>query len=291
LIAISFENKLDGIMLYEKLTELLGMEASNSMKGVNINYSLDKGMTIYINIYYAYYEVIKPSILNTLTEYIIESNEEKWLLEIIEKVFYYHEKDEQEQILAIAQSIIEGEKGDVPKVEYLLQREKIIKDALSSLLIPKNSFTYESFLKFRLKTYSELLVKYVEVAIDEYKLEQEYQEIIDQLRKKVNGRVPLFEKVHLVDDGKLALYNEHFYKLSEDELIRLLDKLKFMKQDVPLDSLIIKSLVSFAPKEIIIYSNLPELGEIHTIQNVFQERVKIMKVSDFREIQRNNKKA
>lgn len=275
-------------MLFEKLTELLGMEGNNSMKGVNIRYSLDKGMTIYLDIYHAYYDVIKPSILNTLTEYIIESNEEKWILDLIQRVFYYYEKDEQEQILEITQSIMEGEIGDVPKVENWVPREKLISDALASLLLPKTSFTYESVLKFRLKAYMEQLIKYVEIAIDEYKLEQEYQEIIDQLRKKVSGRVPLFEKVHLVDDGALHLYNEHFYKLSDEELTNLLDKLKFMKQDVPLDSLIIRSLISFAPKEIIIYSKMHDLGEIHTIQNVFQERVKLMKLNDFKLLQGNH---
>lgn len=278
-------------MLYEKLTDLLGMENMNSMKGVNIHYSLEKGMTIYLDIYHAYYEVIKPSILNTLTEYIIESNEENWILELIEKTFYFHEKDEQEQILDMTKSIMEGEKNDVPKVENWIPREKLIINALSSLLVPNNSFTYESFLKFRLKTYTEQLNKYVEIAIDEYKLEQEYQEIIDQLRKKVNGRVALFEKVHLVDDGSLHLYNEHYYKLSDDELLSLLGKLKYLKQEVPLDSLIIRALISFAPKEIYIYSNMSELGEIHTIQNVFQERVKLLKLNDFRGIKRNNEKA
>jgi putative sporulation protein YtxC len=291
LIAISFENKLDGIFLYEKLTDLIGTESVNSMKGVNIRYSLEKGMTIYLDINHLYYEVIKPSILNILTEYIIESNEEKWILEQIQKAFYYHETDEQEQILAISQSIMEGEKMDVPKIENWQPREKLISNALSNLLVPNNSFTYESFLKFRLKVYREQLNKYVEIAIDEYKLEQEYQEIIDQLRKKINGRVSLFEKVHLVDDGSLHLYNEHFYKLSHEEIMNLLEKLKFVKQDVPLDSLIIRALISFAPKEIIIYSNMPDWGELHTIQNVFQERIKLMKLRDFKVIQRNNEKA
>ena len=60
------------------------------------------------------------------------------------------------------------------------------------------SFSFSSYVRFRLRTYREMVAKLAEVAIDEYKLEQEYQMFIETLRQQVRSRKSRLSCVHLI---------------------------------------------------------------------------------------------
>ena len=93
------------------------------------------------------------------------------------------------QILQLAHSIMEGEleglplnKDDTPREHYIIQE-------LQAICLEENVFSIRSFMTFRLAKYYERLRSYVEAAIDEYKMEQEYQTFIQSLRDYVMSKV------------------------------------------------------------------------------------------------------
>ncbi|BBP91448.1 hypothetical protein BsIDN1_50660 [Bacillus safensis] len=65
---------------------------------------------------------------------------------------------------------------------------------MKRFLYSKVFFSIGSFMTFRLSEYDRRLKNYVEVSIEEYKMEQEYQNFIQSLRDYVMAREPRLEK-------------------------------------------------------------------------------------------------
>ena len=63
------------------------------------------------------------------------------------------------------------------------------------------------------------LRSYVEAAIDEYKMEQEYQTFIQSLRDYVMSKEPMLDHVHIVHDGYFVLWELKYISEREQWLI------------------------------------------------------------------------
>lgn len=205
------------------------------------------------------------------------------ILSIIEKQFYFVDQDEQQQILHIAQSIMEGERSEIPEVKHFPPREQLLISALKNFLHPDQSFTVESFIQFRLSDYMTRLTEYVGISIEEYKMEQEYQNFIESLRDYVISNEPKLSVLHLLHDDGFQIFNEQFIEMKKPELKRWLDREFIFQHPMYIDSQLLAPLVSIAPLKVYIYSDDQEEGMILTIQNIFQERVRLLPKSSFAE--------
>lgn len=65
----------------------------------------------------------------------------------------------------------------------------------------KGPISFDSFSKFRLKELQERLLQIVDLAIDEYKMEQEYQMFIHMLREYLASREQKMKAIHLYATG------------------------------------------------------------------------------------------
>ncbi|MFC0270254.1 putative sporulation protein YtxC [Metabacillus herbersteinensis] len=219
--------------------------------------------------------VIEQAVIPSLVHYILEYKEHQIMLSIIRENYYFIEHEEQQQILHIAQSIIEGERKEIPRVNQFQPREEFILEALRQFLTPPLSFTFQSFLQFRLQHYVKRLREYVEVAIEEYKLEQEYQTFIQSLRDYITDRESKIDTLTIHHQERFILYDEQLNEISELDIKNYIDRTFIYKHPMYIDSNLLAPIVSIAPKMIHLYSNDPDHGMIQTIQNIFQERVKI----------------
>ena len=277
MIEIYFEQSNDA----EKLYDLLQREKHDNEESFQITYDGAKHIAIHINKRAA--EVIRLFLIPRITKFIIKFIEDRWILSIITNLFYYRDKEEQQQILQLAHSFIDGERYDYRSgKQQVIPREKLIEDALLEFLDDGISFLFESFLKFRLKKYSERLLHYIELAIDEYKLEQEYQNFVQTLRDFLTSRKPKIEKIHLFHKGSTFLfYDENYCEISKSELKRFIDRTLIVNQPMYIDSSVLAPLVSIAPKKICLYTSYSDNGMVQTIQNIFQERVKLYHTNVF----------
>lgn len=223
---------------------------------------------------------IERLIIPGLVQFIINHKEQQLMLTMIKEQYYFLEEEEQQQIIHIAQSIMEGEREDIPGVKQFPQRELILKEALEQFLRPDLYFSYTSFEKFRLHEYTTGLRSIVELAIEEYKLEQEYQNFIQSLRDYLVNRECVLDEIAIVHDTHFQVFN-HFDEMTEDELKTYIDK-KFVRQHpMYIDTNLLGPIVSIAPKKIKLFSDDPFDGMIQTILNVFEERVSIHSLSEF----------
>lgn len=279
MIEVELKDEQDAQWLFHrfvKSAETVGVEAGYSEKRVII-----EGKQIQEEITFA---------SSVLSDYVTGTREEDMLLDIIRSTFYFQDRDEQEQILAVARSIMHGKKPDLPGLKKVSSPRQVLFNAFCDFLGNETTFHYESFIRFRLKPYRECLQHYVEMAIDEYKLEQEYQNFVEGLRKLLTKRKPLLETVHLVFQREFAMYDRQYQRIDEQNIRGHLDPILGQRWGMDIEPSVLVTLIGIAPRNVFLYTDNVDAGMIQTIQNVFQERVIICpsRSCDFHSFDRHN---
>lgn len=281
MIAIHFEQVHDCKQLFVQLKAYIQKYAAYGLGGA---VSVEGDDTILLNYEHShvnFYDSFHPLLTSVLTDYVISTNEDDWLLDIIETMFYFTDEEEQQQILTIARSILEGDRSDLPSLKSFINRRNYIYHAFAKHLEEETTFYYEPFLTFRLRDYGEMLIDCVEIAIDEYMLEQEYQNMIEDYRQYVGCKPAKLDLVHLVHDGAFTFYDEHFRLMTKQEILfHLQDDLVF-EQEVDIEEMVISPLVSMVPRVVHVFSDYPDHGVIMSLQAIFQERMKLYPLKDY----------
>lgn len=265
----------------EKLFWLLNERKRDACPLFHAAYDGNKIVAVYI--YGDEKHVLETYIIPAMTAFVQSVLEDRLLLSIISGVFYFRDREEQQQILALAHSFLDGERRDYQKgAEFAASRMALLREACASFLRDGLSFSFSSFVTFRLKPYIERLEHYVGLAIDEYKLEQEYQTFVQMLRECLVGRTPQWPRLYLVHDPPhFVFYDRHRRELSAAEVKQLIDRHLVVSQPMYIDSSVLAPLVSLAPAEIELYTDHPDDGMVQTLQNVFQERLRLRRRADF----------
>ncbi|WP_075982528.1 putative sporulation protein YtxC [Bacillus massilinigeriensis] len=271
MIEIIFQNKEDAQKLFDyyksktEVADILLVEDKN--KGiVRFDSISDQNHTI---------------LSETLYRFILNIKQIDWFRRILREQYYYEDEDEQQQILEIIQSIVEGKREDLTSFIKESENKESLKEAIYGMFQNQISFSFDSFVRFRLRTFMNQLARYVEISIDEYKMEQEYQMFIQTLREFIATRAPKLNHLHLLFEEEISFYDDQYVEMKRAELVRMIDRRLLSNHPVYIDSVTIAPLLSIAPKEINIYTNEPEQPLVRTIQNIFEERVFIQPISCF----------
>ncbi|MBP3039923.1 putative sporulation protein YtxC [Bacillaceae bacterium Marseille-Q3522] len=213
--------------------------------------------------------------------FIMKEKVDLWLRDILATSFFYTDEEEQQQILQIVHSILEGNRQELAVFLDEVHAEALLKDLIDEFITYEVSFSFESFVTFRLRPFMEQLLHFVEISIDEFKMEQEYQVFIQTLREYLQKRTSHFHHLHVVMDEDILFYNEEFIEMKRHELIRMIDRRLLINHPVYVDSVSIAPLLSIAPLQIYLYTNDPEQPLVRTIQNIFEERLILFTLDDF----------
>jgi putative sporulation protein YtxC len=274
-IAIHFEEEQDCKQLYELLREYIERYADLGLGGKVESNGVETILLDYTNKQVSFYDSFHPLLSSVLTEHVIKTREDDWLLDIIESMFYFTDEEEQQQILMIARSILEGDRNDLPSLVPFFNRYAYIYEAFANSLEEETNFYYDPFLTFRLRDYGEMLIDCVEIAIDEYMLEQEYQNMIEDFRQYVQTKPSKYNEIYVVHDGTFSFYDQHFRKLAKDEVLFHLQEELIFEHSIELEDMVISPLVSMVPNIVHVFSDQPDHGVVVTIQAIFQERMKL----------------
>lgn len=260
------------------------MSLQNSKQALSIDYinvSYDYENTVIIRISNNREEILSTYLIPKIVEFIIQHKEDKWILSMLADMFYFTEYEEQMQILEITKSLLDGENKEAFGVSDYLPRDRMIAEELAGFLQGPIYFSFESFLKFRLRSYTETLLKFIELAIDEYKLEQEYQTFIQGLREFTADRESKIEQLHILHEDQLKFFNEQLIEIRSDTLRKYVDRKLIQSQPMYIDSAVLAPLVSISPKSIHIYTDEIDNGMIQTIHNIFLEKVNLFTKKHF----------
>jgi len=243
-IEIFFNEPIDAAYVYDRLQKRL--------KNQSRPYFLRKHKmnTLLITFPQNTEELIKSILVPTLVQFILLQKEDKWIQSILHTSFFYEEV-EQQQIIPIAQSLLRGTRRSVPNQKKIRKSKQLITNAINQYVKDGISFSFDSFITFRLKEYNKQLAYVCEIAIDEYKLENEYQNLIENLRQQVLKSDSLIPNVHIVYDGKFSVYDHLLLPISK-ELLR--EYGKGVKNREYIDNELIVPLAAIAPKRIHLYT-------------------------------------
>ncbi|MFE8696968.1 putative sporulation protein YtxC [Cytobacillus sp. FJAT-53684] len=276
MIEIIFQKNEDATDFYGYLQLFL---ASSALSNKNILQFEDQHI-VKIN--------IKPNMKEHLAiiqeafyQFIVKSKQDNWFRRILADHYYYQDVEEQQQILEIIHSILEGNREDLAAFVSELDVERDLKATISQIFQENIAFSFDSFVKFRMRPLMNQLAKYVEISIDEYKMEQEYQMFIQTLRDFLSGRDAKLNQIHLLLDDGVHFFDEHFYEIKRPDLTRMIDRKLLFNHPVYVDSVTIAPLLSIAPSAIYLYSEEIDQPLVRTIQNIFEERLILNSIAVF----------
>ncbi|MGF6948163.1 putative sporulation protein YtxC [Neobacillus sp. B4I6] len=277
---IIFQSKLDAQKFYYHLLEYL----PNNYDKETILLIEDQHIVKFLGSFLSI--EISTMVKNAFYEFITNIKRDDWFREILKNRYFYEDLEVQQQIMEIIYSILEGQREDLIVFLKDSNEEPNIKAAIEYIFQDDISFSFDSFHKFRLRPYLQLLEGYVEIAIDEYKMEQEYQMFVQMLRDFLLNREPKMDVLHLLFDEEITFYNDQFEEMKRAELIRLIDRKLLVNHPVYVDSASIAPLLSLAPTTIFLYTKDPEEPLVRTIKNIFEERVTVKSFASLREVKK-----
>ncbi|GKU81532.1 putative sporulation protein YtxC [Niallia sp. NCCP-28] len=214
-------------------------------------------------------------------QFILSNKCDQWAKEIVCNQYFFKDEAEQRHIVDIMHSILEGEKEDLANLMHDVNLEECLKSAIADIFAEKKSFSFDSFVQFRLRSFKEMIKKYVEISIDEYKMEQEYQVFIQTLREFLINRKPKKQIIHVFVDLDIQIFDAEYREITGQELVPLGDKKIVENQSIYIDPFTIGPLLALAPNKIYLYTEDREQAFVRTITNIFEERVYVREKQDF----------
>ncbi len=228
------------------------------------------------------YKILKTYISNALADYIIRQYEERLITRIINSNFCYFNAAEKREILTRALNVIRNEDKTFINSLFQIRRRNVIVRRLMDYFDNSNSIILDGFVNFRLKDYIKDLEEVVDKAVDDFLMDREYREFIRLLRYFVEIQEPKIDTVHVIVgyDNKYMLLDGSKKEITNECIQEYVNEIN--EGEINYDDLLVSSLITFAPRKIIIHSmgqfRNKELME--TIKNVFYGRVVICQGCD-----------
>lgn len=208
-----------------------------------------------------------------ISRFIVEVKEAELAGEEASKRYRFSSREEEEAVAGLCAKMLSGEEeGDRAAQRYRMNE---IRTALASYLEEARYLDIDGFIEFRLKAYKDKLREMVDLAMEEYLLDQQYEEFIHLLQYFVHFQEPLTPLVHLIhkDDQEFGIYNEQFAKITPPSVGGVIAQMA--DQEMEMEDMVVSALISLSPQRIHIHTSRPEAQIIATITRIFGERVQL----------------
>lgn len=206
----------------------------------------------------------------------------EWLERIVRDQFYYKDAYEIETIVATAKDMfLNNDVYDVPLQLTFQTWQREMVHLFEVFLLESSHFSFNSFLRFRLKKQRENLKEVVEKAIEEYKYEYDYQQILHICRNHLKNTPPKVDVVHIYIDKEIYITDENGEEIPYTMIRNWLTNELTFEYPLPLEERIISPLVAIAPSSVIVHLKRHDEGLIQTLLSIFEERVTIMENKPF----------
>lgn len=258
--------------MFKSINEAIRFRMFLAQHGLNETIQEKRGHYIYV---FQHLITKKDRYVEALIRYIQEKIRTEWVDQVLLTKYRYENEDERHKIIEIVNDMFNGERNELTCLLKNKNEDKILHEAILDLLNFQGSVRFDAFLKFRLKAYFEVVEQYLGIALDEYKMEQDYQIFIQMLRDYLQQRPTQINMIHLLLDYPVTFYDEKLHELTRNEIEQYLDPRLLSNHPVYVDSAVIAPLLSIAPKKIFLYTENEDQPLIRTLINIFEERLVI----------------
>ncbi len=209
----------------------------------------------------------------SLCQFIMTIKLNDWLKHILSTHYYYRDEEEQHQIIDIVHSVLNGKNEELTVFLPQMDITEHVRMRIDDWFQDHTRFSFDAFVTFRLRSFMSELKKYIELSLDEYRMEQEYQMFIQTLRDFLIDRDPKLQQLHLLFADVITFFDCEFNEIKRVELAKMVDRKLLINHPIYIDSVTIAPLLSIAPTRILLYSDERDQPLVRTIQNIFEERV------------------
>ncbi len=222
-------------------------------------------------------KIFRYYLASIITDLLMNEIAKEMMGRIVRTKYQYLSKEELRSIVQNAYLYLSNlnEEGDISKT--LFRHNQILAE-VNRFMEANSRFYLEGFLRFRLKDYFKELEISIEKAVENFLVEQEYNEFLRLLRYFVEIQEPRIDEVHLLvkDPKSFCLLDEEQQPINQEQLQGVLTELN---NDVEYEDLLLSTLITISPRSIVLHVvNKTEIVE--TILNVFRERVSICQGCD-----------
>ncbi|WP_026690622.1 putative sporulation protein YtxC [Alteribacter aurantiacus] len=262
-----FEQLSTSLRTFDKLNDEVFLSKNDDETGVTITFKCHNNERLTLAL---------SSISAVMTNFTLKHYLASWLESVVKHQFYFQGPEEIEDIISLTREIMNGVHSDLHVDFGMNELQQELYLLLRSMIGESRRFSFESFLQFRLRKLKKELTEAVEVAIDEYKMEQDYQLMVESCRQYLVQKQPLYSSVHVVlGDTPVSIYDTDGQKFTLPHILRLLDDEVSFDDSLPIGERIISPLVSMAPERVFLYSEgkKEEGNVVRTLLAIFQERL------------------
>lgn len=214
--------------------------------------------------------------IDKLAHFIIHVKRGEFLHKMLSERFFYENKEERDQIIEIVTAMCNGKREELIALTGKMNEFNMVRNAVGSCLGSSDTVLFDSLLTFRLKEYRRSLIKFLHIAIDEYKMEQEYQMFVNMLREYLRKRNSRIKTIHLSIEDEVTFFDEHFQEMEKEIVTEMVDRRLLANHPVYIDSAVIAPLLSMAPKKVYLYTPYEDKPLARTLKNIFEERMTIL---------------
>ncbi|MBU9714170.1 putative sporulation protein YtxC [Evansella tamaricis] len=214
-------------------------------------------------------------VASVLTNVTIKNILPVWIEEWLRESFHYSDPFEIEAIQGYARDLFFYPKTMIPLKTTFVSWQNEMFELYYQLIRNTIQFSYDSFLKFRLREQKEQLVEVVEKAIDEYKMEHDYQEMLNTCRDYIKSNPARIHTIHLYLDQEVKMVDQQGETISINQIRSWLSKELNFEAPLPINERVIGPLVCMAPEKLIVYPLNTQQGLLQTLLLIFEERMEI----------------
>lgn len=224
-------------------------------------------------------ESVRYRISTALADYILDVKEKDILCRLMADHYYYRDPKEVEKIEKYAVQLLNEGNFIEPSMEFRFNRKNKLFHQFYQYLCQHTSINLDGYLQFRLTNYTDELMEVVEHAIDEYIMDQEYQEFISLLRYFVLVQDPKMKEIHVHHSANgFELMHDDFSPVDMSEIDLFVSDIQ--DQDIRFEDMIVSTLISASPEKVVIHTEDDGHNVVKTITNIFDGRAVICKACE-----------
>lgn len=203
------------------------------------------------------------SFANLISNLIIDLYEENVIREILEKHYCYFSAYEQLEILRESSNIVKDEQNSKKDLVYLSVFDYLKND--SSMLL-------SGFIKFRLKDYIEVLEYLIDLSVNTFVINREYNRFVLLLKEYISSSESKMDVVHLVylKEESILLDEDKNIIPFDDNILdaKYLSDISFSSNDFCLNT-----LLNIVPKKIFVHTFTESDIFLQTLKKIFHTRI------------------
>lgn len=198
-----------------------------------------------------------------LSSLIINLYERKFIKKIIKKNYFYFDPEEQEQISDISSSIID---------ENSQSKKDLVFISVYDYIKSNSQMILEGFIIFRLKDYLEVLDYLVDLSVNSFIINREYDKFITLLRDYIKQEPSKIDIIHLVYLNQEAiLLDKNKSQIPIDDNIldaKYLSDISFSNNDY-----VLNTILNLVPNKLYVHILNEEDEFLTTLKKIFQDKI------------------